>query len=284
MSEGATATRLFWPPALRSRNDRGVSGTPELGLSVLRKAIEERKDEAFASSVIFEALSELPEGQDIPKTLAALTIFVAGPLAKVLRKRMPEGRSAEMIEAVKDAVASAAIGVPQAAPVPKDLAAPSADSDWPEVVIEEPAGSTPPEGEEQKRPTLVMASDESMGDTVRVMVLSGSPRLAQQIRLAFGDHRVTVSFSSSYDEVTERLESFAPAIVIVDGQNEADIPPASVGVLLTATEALVLVWASDQPFGSATVRKLEEEGATFAPIPRKTGVETMLDYVRARFP
>jgi hypothetical protein len=261
-----------------------VSGTSDVGLSVVRKAIEERADEAFASSVIFQALSELPEGEDIPKSLSALTIFVAGPLAKALKKRLTAEESEPMIEAVKDALASAAIGMPKAAPVPKDLDVGGSDSDWPEVVIEEGPGASSAEGEEQKRPTLVMAGEESVGDTVRVMVLSGSPRLAQQIRAAFGGHRVTVSFSSRYDETAERLESFSPAIVIIDGQNEPEIPPSEVGTLLTGrAEALVLVWASDQLWGSAAVRKLEDAGATFAPIPKSTGVESMLDYVRARF-
>lgn len=251
---------------------------------MVRQAIEEHVPKDIAPTVLFEALSELPEGEHIPRTLAALTLFVAGPLTKVLRERFGADKGDETARAVKEALAGAVIGIAPAPAMPSEIAVTVGDSDWPDIVVDEAADESAAEAAE-KRPTLVMAGEESLGDTVRVLVIGRTARLAQRIRAAFGSHRVTVAFSGQIDECASRLESFRPSVVMVDGQDAADIRPADVAqLLLEASEAtLVLVWASDQPWGSAAVSSLKRNGATFAAIPRSAGVEPMLDYVRARF-
>lgn len=257
----------------------------EVGLSVVRKAIEVHVPEDQAPTVLFEALSELPEGEDIPRTLGALTIFVAGPLARILTQTLGPQKGADAVVGVKKALAAAAIGIAPAPPAPADIEVDVSDSDWPDIVVDDGSESSGRETDAAKRPTLVMAGDEGSGEAIRVMVIARTARLAQRIRAAFGGHRVSVSFSGRVEDCAERIESFAPSIVIVDGQDAADIRPHDVAQLLVnAPEAvLVLVWASDQPWGSAAVGSLRSSGATFAPVPRSAGVEPMLDYVRARF-
>jgi len=262
-----------------------TNSSSEIGLSVVRKAIEEHVSKEDAPTVLFEALSELPEGEDIPRTLGALTIFIAGPLSKILRQHLGAEEGAKAVEKVKLALTAGAVGIAPAPATPSDIEVSVSDSDWPDIVVDEQVDVETREEDAEKRPTLVMAGEESVGDAVRVMVVARTARLAQRIRAAFGGHRVSVSFSGRIADCSERLEQFAPSIVIVDGQDAADIRPVDLAQVLTdSPEAvLVLVWASDQPWGSAAVSSLKNSGATFAPVPRSAGVEPMLDYIRARF-
>ena len=261
------------------------NSSSEVGLSVVRKAIEAHVPKEQAPTVLFEALSELPEGEDIPRTLGSLTIFVAGPLSKILRRHLGPESGDDAIAGVKAALSAAAVGIAPAPRAPIDIEVSLSDSDWPDIVVDEAVESDAEQAEAEKRPTLVMAGERAEGESIRVMVIARTARLAQRIRAAFGGHRVSVSFSGTIEGCAERLESFAPSIVIVDGQDAADVPASEVAQLLIDAPAalLVLVWASDQPWGSAAVSSLRRSGATFAPVPRSAGVEPMLDYVRARF-
>jgi hypothetical protein len=173
------------------------NSTSEGGLSIVRKVIEEHVPKGRGPTVLFEALSDIPDGEDIPRTIGALSVFVAGPLAKKLHDVLGPEKGAAAVLAVKAALKASAIGIAPAPAVPSDIEVSVSDSDWPDIVVDESIESEAISEAAEKRPTLTLTADESTDGTVRVMVIAGTARLAQRIRAAFGGHRVTVSFGLS---------------------------------------------------------------------------------------
>jgi len=268
------------------------STSSEVGLSVVRSAIEGHVGRDRAPTIIFEALSALPEGEDIPRGRGALAAFITGPLTATLKRHFGRESAAGAITSVQSALAVATSGLAPA-PVPVDIDVTFSDSDWPEVAVEEPTDvSGGAKGGEaaapgSSRPTISVSREMYEDqDTVSIVVLARTPRLAQRIRTAFGGHRIDIALCSKRHDLAEHLDSLTPEIVIVDGQDAPDLTPQELADLVASAPVatLTVVWASDQPWGSAAVVSLKRIGATFAKVPRSSSVDTMLDYIRARLP
>jgi hypothetical protein len=116
------------------------------------------------------------------------------------------------------------------------------------------------------------------------MIIARTTRLAKWIRAAFGVERVTTAVSTNLRDCSERLVSFAPDIVIIDGQDVTEVDPRLLAAVFSeaARTTLVIVWATDQPGGSAIRAAFDRVSADHTPIPRSAGFEPMLDYIRAR--
>lgn len=97
--------------------------------------------------------------------------------------------------------------------------------------------------------------------------------------------RVEVGAANTLDAVNRALDELGPDVIVIDGQESADISAIDLAAHLGSTREgqLVVVWASDQPWGSAAARALRGK-VTTAEVPRRVGVDAMLDYIRARFP
>lgn len=261
-----------------------------MGLSVVRTAIEGHVGRDRAPTIIFEALSELPEGEDIPRGPGALAAFITGPLAATLERHLGPESAAAAVASVQSGLAMAMMGLAPA-PVPIDIEVSISDSDWPDVDVDEASENDEDRENDEnvrtksKRPTLSISREMYEDqDTVPIVVVARTSRLAQRIRTAFGGHRIEIALSSERDDFAEQLDSLTPEIVIVDGLDAPDLRPQELADLVVSAPVatLTLIWASDQPWGSAAVGSLERVGATFAKVPRSASVDTMLDYIRAR--
>jgi len=263
-----------------------VTSAADIGLTLVRRALEEHITLERAPKLLFEALSQLPPDADLPRTPGALTRFVAGPLANVLHEKLGPDEAGRVLETMTAALSSASIGGTAADATPSEEAAPSDDEDplWIDIDVDEPVAEASKDPFGEPKATLKVATGGMDGTAVRLMIFSQKTRLARWIRAAFGRERLKVSLSARPDKDVDRVRAFAPSIVIFDGQDADDIRPADVAnVLETADETtLIIVWASDQPGGSAASAVFEEHGTTFAPVPRESGFEPMLDYIRAR--
>lgn len=58
------------------------------GLALIRRALEEHSAVDDGPKLLFEALSELPPDEDLPKTAEQVSHFLTGPLGKVLFERL----------------------------------------------------------------------------------------------------------------------------------------------------------------------------------------------------
>jgi len=231
--------------------------------------------------VLFEALSRLAEGDDVPRTADALLAFVEGPLSDVLREKHSPEEASAVLENVREALSSASID--SGSPSPIDEASPPDAPIWVDIAVEG-ADDLQLDPAVQTRATLKVATAVVSGDTLRLMIVSQKARLARWIGAAFGGERVTVTVSARLEECRERMSVFNPKIIVIDGQDTADIRPLDLADLLDGTdeERLVIIWASDQPGGSAASAGFQSRGAAFTEVPRDAGFEPMLDYIRAR--
>jgi hypothetical protein len=253
----------------------------DIGLGLVRKALERHIAGGKTPTVLFEALSNLPESEDVPGTPEELLAFVQGALRATLESRLGKLRAEAAIADV-EALLESKTARSASLEIDIDVGGIERTSDWPEVIV----GDSVPIEEDPfaaERPTFAPAI-VGAGRPLRVLIVARTARLAQRIRASFGGHRVTVSFSTTVEDCAQKLDNFVPDVVIVDAQDAARIEPIDLAVRLTggAEGKLVVVWSSDQPWGSAVARNLDKKNVTLAAVPRATGVEPMLDYIRAR--
>jgi chemotaxis response regulator CheB len=118
---------------------------------------------------------------------------------------------------------------------------------------------------------------------LKVLVLARSGKLVRKLEVALGPENIGAA--AARDEgALSRLEGvLSPDVVIVDGQNAADVSPnALADVLVDNPERMILIWCADQPAGSAVKNALEARNVDFVAIPRSAGVDPLIDYLRAR--
>jgi hypothetical protein len=249
---------------------------PDLGLSVLRAVLERHVSLELAPKILFAALSRLGSDEELPRSHDALIRFIVGPLSYVLRERLGTDRAAYVLDSLAAALSSAADSLPPPPDPSRDSDAYDVDVDTSFVDPHDPFGDS--------RDTLEVPTSTALGDTLRLMIIARTSRLAKWLRAAFGAERVTASVSTNLRDSSERLVSFAPAIVIIDGQDVTDIDPRLLAAVFSesARTTLVIVWASDQPGGAAIRAAFDRVGTDNAPVPRDAGYEPMLDYIRAR--
>jgi hypothetical protein len=244
---------------------------------VLRTVLERHVSLEVAQKILFAALSRLGSGEELPRSHDALMRFIVGPLSYVLRERLGTNDASDILTALVAALSSAADSLP-----PSDL---SRNSDEYEIDVEvDTFGLDPNDPFGEARDTLEVPTSSALGDTLRLMIIARTTRLAKWIRAAFGVERVTTAVSTNLRDCSERLVSFAPDIVIIDGQDVTEVDPRLLAAVFSeaARTTLVIVWATDQPGGSAIRAAFDRVSADHTPIPRSAGFEPMLDYIRAR--
>ncbi len=250
----------------------------DIGLSILRTVLEEHVSLEMAPKLLFAALSKLPPEADIPKVETEVRSFINGPLAEVLHDKLGT-EEGEVVQASMIAALAKEAGT---------LPPPSSSTDeeevWVDVSVPPSFQSDAPKAFNDGRKTLEMDVNAVRGETTMLMIIARTTRLARWIRAAFGGERVTTSVSTNLEESQERMKVLKPNIVIVDGQDPADASPNELASLVSGAPetTLVILWASDQPGGSAAAASFEASGSRFVPVPRGAGFEPMLDYIRAR--
>jgi hypothetical protein len=250
----------------------------DVGLSILRTVLEEHVSLEMAPKLLFAALSKLPPEADIPKVESEVRTFINGPLAQVLHEKL----GAEEGGVVHASLIAALTKEAGTLPPP---GSPEAEEEvWVDVSVPPSFGSERPPAFSESRPTLEVDINALRGQTAMLQIIARTTRLARWIRAAVGGGRVTTTVSTNLSESRERMKVLKPNIIIIDGQDPADVPPGQLAALLEQAPetALVILWASDQPGGSAAAASFETNGNRFVPVPRGAGFEPMLDYIRAR--
>ncbi len=250
----------------------------DVGLSILRTVLEEHVSLELAPKLLFAALSKLPPEADIPKVESEVRSFINGPLAQVLHEKLGTEDGGVVHASLISALAKEAGTLPPPG-------SPAAEEEvWVDVALPESFPSDSPAPFAESRPTLEVDINALRGETTMLLIIARTTRLARWIRAAFGGERVTTSVSTNIGESRERMKVLKPNIIIIDGQDSADASPGELAMLLTGAPetALVILWAADQPGGSAAAASFEANGNRFVPVPRGAGFEPMLDYIRAR--
>jgi hypothetical protein len=251
----------------------------DLGWQVIRESIERLLDPHLASVVLFEALHEYSEGEELPSGMDELSAFLRGPLMNVLEARLSRAEAEAVIPTLEEALAAT-------------LETAGGRISFPELDIivtdSEPPGrssSIPAPQNPSLSPTMPPPPMEESEQPLSLLVVAAGKRLMFRIRAAFGSHRVTVTSSRDRSAIRQALAAdLPPELVIVDGQDIPELSPVDLSVDLAghAQALLVVVWAADQPWGHGVVQSLERQRVSCAPVPRSAGVEPLLDYVRAR--
>ena len=263
--------------------------TSDDALSDVRRILEDFLGPTTAGSILFEALSASPGS--IPSSPETVAAFVRGPCAQLLRDRFSEEEARPILDALRSA-AGESPSPPEPEPEPEHDASPEAElvvseSDWPSVEVA-PVRSRPMQSTPTFRPPPMAApagADPDKRDGLRVLVVARGKRLSFRVVAAFGGHRVIVERCHDLDDVRTKLAELDPALVIVDGEDAADMAPADLATELSIDDRLfTVVWGSDRFWGSALSAALERHGAHFTPLPLSTDTAPLFDFVRSRLP
>jgi len=231
-----------------------VTTTSDLGMQIIREALESYLEPKMAALIVFGALQGQPD-ENLPQTAEGLMDFARGALALELTRRVGQAEATVVVSNLQ-AILGAALG-----------------------------SASPPRRRERHRPS--QAATHALPDgsgPVKIVVVARSRRLMNQLRAAIGAHLVAAAATSDLKTLEELRRSLGPDVVVIDGQDAADIRPPDLATAMADARGrpLVLIWASDQPWGNAVSRAFDEHGTPFAMIARTEGHEPLLDYVRSR--
>ena len=220
-------------------------------MHLIRDALEARVEPALAAKVLFEALDK-PDAGEVPQDVESALRFARGPLARTLAHRVGEEAAVLALADLEERLTSGSSTAPSGRP-PSDT----------------------------ELETRAVSGAEGM---VKVLIVSRNRHLVERLGVALGPHRVAATSVSDLETMAQLGGALAPDVIIVDGQNGADIEPADLAQALSppTDSQLVLVWATDQPWGSAVSKALDEGSLGHVEVPRSEGVDPLLDYLRAR--
>lgn len=214
-------------------------------MSVIRRGLEAHLGQTRATLVLFAALDE-EDGyhRDDPEAAVA---FLKGPLRQSIASRF--GR--ETADAVVSDLEAQVAGV--------DV---ELDAEDPELETQLQRGADGP---------------------IRVVTIARSPKLTRRLEAAFGPERLSAADVRDL-AVLATSAYMKPRVIIVDGVSAPDLHPEALAEALAAYRGspLVVVWAADQPWGSAVRNALRERDLEPVAVPRAEGVEPLLDYLRAQ--
>jgi hypothetical protein len=225
-----------------------MDDTDKVGMHAIRDALETLVDPLVAARVLFAALDE-PDAE-VAGDAEGVMRFARGPLARVLS----EEAGFEVVRSLLATLESLIEG----------------DGEAPGVVWLEA--------------DTVTRTLEPVGGPVKVIIVAKSDRLATQLDLALGPTRVAAGVARDLISVSQLSGALAPDVIVVDGQSSPDVAAPELAATLGAlkTDPLLIVWAADQPWGSAVVTAMKTHDVDCASIPRDEGVDPLLDYLRAR--
>jgi hypothetical protein len=219
-------------------------------LALLREALEKAIGRERATSALFVALDASPGG--VPKSRETWLAFIAGPLRDALA-----GSETDVDRVVEQV--GAAIGS-EAGEVAFDV---DVDSGEPSETLFMPTSGHKP---------------------VPVLTVAGSDALALRLVAVLGNDRVKPTWVA--DEAALRKATFAaqPLLVLVDGADPPSMDPSALASALGATPDTVVrvLWASDLAGGHTIADALATAGVEHTHLPRREGVEPLLDLILSR--
>lgn len=213
---------------------------------MIREALEAFMAPEVASSVVFAAL-EQDGGHELPASREQAVAFAKGPLKAVLERRLGAILSRDALTRVEELLARA-ISAPEPASFQATLRLPS-------VV-----------------------------GPVSVLVLSASAALGVRLRAALGGERVTVHVVSSLERSLDGVRRAPPDVFVLDGFQIDSLSSEEIESVSKRVppSTLLVLWESDRPEAATTLRRFKKYRANLLSMERQTGIDPLLDVIKAR--
>lgn len=220
---------------------------PEIRL--IRETVEGVLHPATAASVLFDALQEAGGVPGSPEDVLAL---VRGPLTRRLVERLGEETTQSLLDQL-ELMLRAIVAAPKV----------------------------------RKRPSRhedTTRSVELSSETLPVYVLASSRAFADKLAAALGPHIMSAVLVTDDAMLADRLETVAPAFVLLDASDFPAIDPGALATRLAgvATDVVKAVWGADLPYGMAALAAAQEQGLALTPFDRREGIEPLMDMIRSR--
>jgi len=220
---------------------------PEIRL--IRETLEGVLHPATASSVLFDALQEAGGVPGSPEDVQAL---VRGPLTRRLVERLGEETTQSLLDQL-ELMLRAIVAAPKV----------------------------------RKRPSRhedATRSVELSSETLPVYVLASSRAFADKLAAALGPNIMSAVLVTDDAMLADRLETVAPAFVLLDASDFPAIDPGALATRLAgvATDVVKAVWGADLPYGMAALAAAQEQGLALTPFDRREGIEPLMDMIRSR--
>lgn len=221
---------------------------PEIRL--IRETVEGVLHPATASSVLFDAMQEAGGVPGSPEDVLAL---VRGPLMRRLVERLGEETAQSLLDQL-------------------------------ELMLRAISAAPKPTRRRPSRHDDTTRSVELSSETLPVYVLAGSRAFADKLAAALGPHVMSAVLATDDAMLAERLDTIAPAFVLLDGSDFPAIEPGALASRLAGVAADVVkaVWGADLPYGMAALAAAQEQGLALTPFDRREGIEPLMDMIRSR--
>lgn len=220
---------------------------PEIRL--IRETVEGVLHPATASSVLFDAMQEAGAVPASPDDVLAL---VRGPLARRLVERVGEETARALLDQLELMLRA--------------------------IVVEPKVRRRPSRHDDTTRAV------ELSSETLPVFVLAASRAFADKLSAALGPHVMSAVLATDDAMLAQRLDTVAPAFVLLDA---SDFPAIEPGALVTrlaglGADVVKAVWGADLPYGMAALAAAQERGLALTPFDRREGIEPLMDMIRSR--